>query len=138
MNKFWLIILCIVLVGCGTLKTLKTSTLNTNAWIGEPIRNSEIDTSGDLFFFRQLSDGTQIALYYDELTETDSGLVYITMMQNFGWSFNGDSWIGNSVYNRNTQLGYMYINLKKRMALHIDYSNEYKAYKIKILSRNIN
>ena len=132
MKKLLPFFLCFVFVGCGSLKTFRKASLNSNVWIGEPIRNSEIKYNGDLFFFRQLSDGTQIALRYDQQTETDSGFVYTTMMQNFGWTFNGDGWNG-SIYSRNYQLGHMYVNLKKRMVLHIDYANEYKAFKIEII-----
>ncbi|MAJ31308.1 MAG: hypothetical protein CMC18_01450 [Flavobacteriaceae bacterium] len=134
MKKLLSFILCFVFFGCGSFKTFRKASLNSNVWIGEPIRNSEIKYNGDLFFFRQLSDDTQIALYYEEQIENDSGLVYTTMMQNFGWTFNGDGWSGNGVYMRNHKLGHMYVNLKKRMALHIDYANEYKAYKIKIIN----
>ena len=50
-------------------------------------------------------------------------------MQDFGWTFNGEKWDG-SVYNRATKLGHMYVNPSKKLALHIDYANEYKAFKV--------
>ena len=128
-----LFVLCSVAVGCISLKTFQTSTLQTNTWIQEPILNSEVDLSGNLFFERTLSDGTKLALFFDELTEEDGGFVYTTLMNDFGWTWNGDNWNGN-VTLRTTELGHMYVNPSKKLALHINYENEYKAYKVKILN----
>ena len=128
-----LFVLCSVAIGCGSFKTFQTSTLQTNTWIEEPILNSEVDLSGNLFFERTLSDGTKLALFFDEITEMDGGYVYTTLMNDFGWIWNGDTWDGNA-YLRTTKLGHMYVNPSKKLALHIDYANEYKAYKVKILN----
>ena len=118
-----------MLVGCGSIKTFQNATTQTNVWIEEPILNSEIDYSGDMFFKRTLKDGTQIALSWSAKAEIDSGAIYVQIMQDFGWSFNGDKWNG-TIYNRSMKLGHMYINPSKKLALHIDYENEYKAFKV--------
>lgn len=127
--KKLLLLFSLMLVGCGSIKTFQDATTQTNVWIAEPILNSEIDYSGDMFFKRTLKDGTQIVLTYDQKTELDGGAVYIQMMEDFGWYFNGDKWDG-SIYNRSPKLGHMYINPTKKLALHIDYENEYKAFKV--------
>ena len=127
--KKLLVLFCFMLVGCGSIKTFQNATTQTNVWIAEPILNSEIDLSGDMFFKRTLKDGTQIVLTYDQKTELDGGAVYIQMMEDFGWYFNGDKWDG-TIYNRSPKLGHMYINPSKKLALHIDYENEYKAFKV--------
>ena len=127
--KKLLVLFCFMLVGCGSIKTFQNATTQTNVWIAEPILNSEIDLSGDMFFKRTLKDGTQIVLTWDKKTELDGGAVYIQMMEDFGWYFNGDKWDG-TIYNRSPKLGHMYINPSKKLALHIDYENEYKAFKV--------
>tara|TARA_A200000113_G_C8630517_1_gene279057 strand:- start:26 stop:520 length:495 start_codon:yes stop_codon:yes gene_type:complete len=127
----FLLVVSFSLQGCGSFKTFETSNLATNVWIEEPILNSQIDTSGNEFFKRMLSDGTTISLYYDSNFK-DSGYVYTTLMQDFGWVWDGDKW-GGSAYNRTTKLGHIFINPKKRLALHIDFQNEYRAFKVKVI-----
>ena len=129
MSRLLLLLFCLTIVGCGSFKTFQTSTLQTNIWIEEPILNSEIDYSGNFFFERTLKDGVKIALYFDEKTELDGGSVYVQLMNDFGWTFNGESWNG-SAYNRTMKLGHMYVNPRKKLALHINYENTYKAFKV--------
>ena len=119
--------------GCGSFMTFSSANITTNAWIGEPILDSQIDTSGNVFFKRTLSDGTTLGLLYDELTEKDGGFVYTTLMNDFGWYWNGSKWDGN-VYLRTTKLGHMYINPSKGLALHFNFENEYRAFKVKVLN----
>ena len=126
----FLLVVLFSLQGCGSFKTFETSNLATNVWIEEPILNSKIDTSGNVFFNRMLSDGTTISLYYD-INFKDSGYVYTSLMQDFGQVSDGDKW-GGSTYNRTTKLGYTYLNPKKRLALHIDFQNKYRAFKVKV------
>ena len=133
MKKLLFLLFVTFFYGCGSFMTFSSANITTNAWIDEPILDSQIDTSGNVFFKRTLSDGTTLGLLYDELTEEDGGFVYTTLMNDFGWTWNGDNWNGN-VTLRTTELGHMYVNPSKKLALHINYENEYKAYKVKILN----
>lgn len=129
----FLLVVSFYLQGCGSFMTFSSAKISTNAWIGEPILDSQIDTSGNVFFKRTLSDGITLGLFYDEQTEHDGGFVYTALMKDFGWSWIGDRWQGSG-FERTTKLGHMYINPKKGFALHVNFENEYRAFKVKILN----
>ena len=97
---------------------------DADGWIARTIPPSQVTTSGDMFFEEKLSNGGSFSV--GGHIKEDETYWYNTLMQDSGWKKNKeDDWssIGNN-YTR-IKLGYLYINLKKRVAVYISETGFY-------------
>ena len=97
---------------------------DADGWIARTIPPSQVTTSGDMFFEEKLSNSGSFSV--GGLIDEDATYWYNQLMQDSGWKKNKeDDWssIGNN-YTR-IKLGYLYINLKKRVAVYISETGFY-------------
>tara|TARA_R110002124_G_scaffold33243_1_gene110629 strand:- start:665 stop:1105 length:441 start_codon:yes stop_codon:yes gene_type:complete len=98
---------------------------DADGWIARTIPPSQVTTSGDMFFEEKLSNSGSFSV--GGLIDEDATYWYNQLMQDSGWKKNkeDDGWssIGNN-YTR-IKLGYLYINLKKRVAVYISETGFY-------------
>ena len=114
MKKLLLFIpIVLMLNSCGPLSQ---TSYGDNRWIERTIPPSQVTTSGDMFFEQQLSDGRTFSV--GGYIEQDGTYWYNTLYQDFGWKSNTED--GWSSYNgRDIKRGYLYINLKKLVAVYL-------------------
>ena len=120
--------LTIVLNSCASFGT---ATANTNKWLAQEIRPSEIIRNGEVFLEGKLSDGSTFSVFQDDNIDIDQYYYYNTLYQDFGWSNNGDKWTG-SEYNRQPKLGNIYINPSRRVAVYFYPKGTFAAFKVRI------
>lgn len=120
--------LTLVLNSCASLGT---ATANTNKWLAQEIRPSEIIRNGEVFFEGRLSDGSTFSVFQDDNIDIDEYHYYNSLMQDFGWSNNGYKWTG-SAYNRQPKFGNIYINPSRRVAIYFYPKGTFAAFKVRI------
>jgi len=122
----------ITLNSCASLSSIKTATADTNSWIEFQMLPSQLLRNGEVFFRRQLSDGSTFSVFSDDTIDIDSGHYYNRLMQDFGWTGYGDKWQDFSGFARNVRYGALYVNPKKRIAVYIYPQRTYAAFKVTI------
>lgn len=122
-------ILAIILNSCTSFWI---ATSNTNKWIAQEIRPSEIKRNGEIFLEGKLSDGSTYFVFHDDTVEIDQYYYYNSLMQDFGWRENDNEWIGSEFYSRRYKLGYIYINPSRRVAIYFYPKGTFDAFKVKI------
>ena len=126
MKKLVFFLVCSFLVSCGSLKSTNP---NTDRWIERTILPSQVTTNGIFFkedirtdVYNTSFESYSVGGYIDE----DGTYWYNILMQDFGWTKNIDGdW--SSVGSDFTRIkrGYLYINLKKRVAVYINEAGFY-------------
>lgn len=107
-----------------------TATSNTNKWIAQEIRPSEIKKNGDIFLEGKLSDGSTFSVFMDDTINIDQYYYYNSLMQDFGWRNDGDEWTGSVYSVRNYKKGNIYINPRKRVAVYFYPKGTFDAFKV--------
>ena len=132
MKKLVFFLVCSFLVSCGSLKTTNP---NVDKWIERTLPPSQVTTSGAMFFEEDIRidvyntsfESYSIGGYIDE----DGTYWYNILMQDLGWRKNIEGgW--TSVGSDYTQVkrGYLYINLKKRVAVYFHPVDTFNAFRV--------
>ena len=127
----------LTLNSCDALYTGQSPTVNSNKWIERTIPPSQVTTSGAMFYEEELKTdmyntvgGTfSVGGYIEE----DGTYWYNQVMQDLGWRTNtegGWSSVGSN-YTR-IKRGYLYINLKKRVAVYFYEGSTFNAFRVTI------
>ena len=136
MKKVLLLLLFIPILislnSCGSMASFNTATVNTNLWIEKGMLPSQLLSNGDVFLEGKLSDGYTYSVFSDDTIDTDSGYYYNSIMQDFGWAYNGNKWQDVSGFARRIKYGALYVNPRKRVAVYIYPERIYSAFKVKI------
>ena len=122
----------ITLNSCASLSSIKTATADTNSWIEFQMLPSKLLRNGEVFFRRQLSDGSTFSVFSDDTIDTDQYVYYNRLMQDFGWTSNGDKWQDFSGFARRVKYGALYVNPKKRVAVYIYPKGTFASFKVTI------
>ena len=123
MKKLLLFIpIVLMLNSCGPslyLQDLNQVDADADRWIERTIPPSQVTTSGDMFLEEKLSRGGSsfsVGGYIDE----DSTYWYNQLYQDSGWRANTKGgWTSIGTNYTRIKKGYLYINLKKRVAVYI-------------------
>ena len=92
--------------------------IDADRWIERTIPPSQISTLGDMFFEEKLSKGGS-SFSVGGLIEEDETYWYNTLMQDLGWRTNTeDGWTQTKTTSKRIKRGYLYINLKKLVAVY--------------------
>ena len=134
MKKLLLLFIPIALIinSCGSFATFNGSSPNSVLWIEQEMLPSQIKTNGDVFFTGTFKDGSTFSVFSDDTIDTDSGYYYNSIMQDFGWAYNGINWQDVSGFARSFTYGALYVNPKKRIAVYIYPQRTYSAFKVTI------
>ena len=127
--------LTIILNSCAHLYTIQTANSGTNGWIEVEVLPSQLFINGEVFYQAQLVDGSTFSIFSDDTINIDSGYYYNILMQDLGWTYNGEKWQGSGALS--VKYGALYVHPKKRVAVYIYPQREYSAYKVKITKNNI-
>ena len=92
--------------------------VDADRWIERTIPPSQISTLGDMFFEEKLSKGGS-SFSVGGYLEQDGAYWYNICMQDLGWRTNTeDGWTQTKETSKRIKRGYLYINLKKRVAVY--------------------
>ena len=106
--------------------------IDADRWIERTIPPSQISTLGDMFFEEKLSKGGS-SFSVGGLIEEDETYWYNTLMQDLGWRTNTeDGWTQTKTTSKRIKRGYLYINLKKRVAVYIHAGNTFNSFRVTI------
>lgn len=140
MKKLLLLFIPIVLMlnSCGPSLYLQDlnqggyANIDADRWIERTIPPSQISTLGDMFFEEKLSKGGS-SFSVGGLIEEDETYWYNTLMQDLGWRTNTeDGWTQTKTTSKRIKRGYLYINLKKRVAVYIHAGNTFNSFRVTI------
>ena len=140
MKKLLLLFIPIVLMlnSCGPSLYLQDlnqggyANIEADRWIERTIPPSQISTLGDMFFEEKLSKGGS-SFSVGGLIEEDETYWYNTLMQDLGWRTNPeDGWTQTKTTSKRIKRGYLYINLKKRVAVYIHAGNTFNSFRVTI------
>tara|TARA_B100000780_G_scaffold249764_1_gene195628 strand:- start:5223 stop:5639 length:417 start_codon:yes stop_codon:yes gene_type:complete len=129
MKKLLLFIpIVLMLNSCGpslyNQDLIQSGYADADRWIERTIPPSQISTLGDMFFEEKLSRGGSFSV--GGLIDEDSTYWYNTFMQDSGWRTNQkDGWTSIGTNYTRIKKGYLYINLKKQVAVYISESGYY-------------
>jgi|SaaInlLV_10m_DNA_1039704.scaffolds.fasta_scaffold90740_1 hypothetical protein len=108
---------------CGALSTTPSPTLDR--WIERTIPPSQVTSSGAMFFEEDLTkdiyNDSFVSYSVGGYIEGDDGKYwYNQLMQDLGWRTNLEgNWSAVNTNSTRVKNGYLYINLKKRVAVYI-------------------
>ena len=88
-----------------------------------------------IFFEGKLSDGSKFTVFYDEEIDNDGEFYYAVLMQNWGWTRNGDKWSAPQG-SRREKRGHIYVNPKRGVAVYFYPERHFNAFKVNINSKN--
>ena len=137
MRKYLLLLLipfALSLNSCGSFATFSNSSPNSNTWVEQQMLPSQIKRNGDVFFEEELYDKSTFSVFSDDIIDIDQYVYYRRLMQDFGWTSNGDKWDA-TVYNRKPNWGSLYVNLKKRVAIYIYPEGTFAAFKVRVYKK---
>jgi hypothetical protein len=117
------------LVGCAVY-----STATTNKWLEYELLPSKIVKNGSIFFEGRLSDGSLFTVFYDEEIDNDGEFYYAMLMQNWGWTRNGDRWSAPQS-SRREKRGHIYINPKRGVGVYFYPEKHFNAFKVSISNK---
>ena len=122
MKKLLLFIpIVLMLNSCGPslyLQDLNQVDADADRWIERTIPPSQVTTSGDMFLEEKLSRGGS-SFSVGGYLEQDGAYWYNICMQDLGWRTNTeDGWTQTKETSKRIKRGYLYINLKKRVAVY--------------------
>lgn len=117
----------ILLYSCATTYT----TVNTNRWLEYELLPSKIVKDGSIFFSGSLSDGSVFSVFYANEIDNDGEFYYAMLMQNWGWTRNGDTWSAQQG-SRREKRGHIYINPKRGVAVYFYPERHFNAFKVSI------
>lgn len=129
MKKLLLFIpIVLMLNSCGPLSQ---TSYGDNRWIERTIPPSQVTTSGDVFFEQQLSDGRTFSV--GGYLEQDGTYWYNTLMQDLGWRTNSEGgWTQSTVNTPKIKRGYLYINIKKQVAVYFYEGTTFSSFRVTI------
>jgi uncharacterized protein YceK len=105
---------------------------DADGWIARTIPPSQVTTSGDMFFEEKLSRGGSSFSVGGHIKE-DETYWYNTLMQDSGWRTNTeDGWSQTKETSKRIKRGYLYINLKKRVAVYMHDDDTFNSYRVTI------
>ncbi len=107
------------------------STATTNKWLEYELPPSKIKKNGSSFFEGKLSDGSMFSIFYDNEIDNDGEFYYAVLMQNWGWTRNGDTWSAKQG-SRREKRGHIYINPKRGVAVYFYPEKHFNAFKVNI------
>ena len=140
MKKLLLLFIPIVLMlnSCGPSLYLQDlnqggyANIDADRWIERTIPPSQISTLGDMFFEEKLSKGGS-SFSVGGLIEEDETYWYNTLMQDLGWRTNTeDGWTQTKTTSKRIKRGYLYINLKKRVAVYMHDDDTFNSFRVTI------
>ena len=121
---------------------------DADGWIARTIPPSQVTTSGDMFFEEKLSNGGSFSV--GGHIKEDETYWYNTLMQDSGWRTNKEGgWTNEILIPKNTfnskgekliirtnytkiKRGYLYINLKKRVAVYMHDDDTFNTFRVTI------
>ena len=139
-KKFILLLVLTSFVSCGSLKSTNP---NADKWIQRTLPPSQVNTIGAIFYKENLKgdgyntpfESFSVGGYIGE----DETYWYNILMQDLGWRKNIEGgW--TSVGSDYTQIkrGYLYINLKKRVAIYIHPENTFNGFRVALNPKSEN
>ena len=153
MKKLLLFIpIVLMLNSCGPSlyrQDLNQVDADADGWIARTIPPSQVTTSGDMFFEEKLSRGGSSFSVGGHIKE-DETYWYNTLMQDSGWRTNTEGgWTNEILIPENTfnskgekliirtnytriKRGYLYINLKKRVAVYMHDDDTFNTFRVTI------
>jgi len=124
-----------ILMSCGPLSTTPSPTLDR--WIERTIPPSQVTSSGAMFFEEDLKkdiyNDSFVSYSVGGYIEGDDGKYwYNQLMQGLGWRTNLEgNWSAINTNSTRVKNGYLYINLKKRVAVYIR-DEGFSAFRVKL------
>jgi uncharacterized protein YceK len=104
---------------------------DADGWIARTIPPSQVTTSGDMFFEEKLSNGGSFSV--GGHIKEDETYWYNTLMQDSGWRTNTeDGWSQTKETSKRIKRGYLYINLKKRVAVYMHDDDTFNTFRVTI------
>ena len=104
---------------------------DADGWIARTIPPSQVTTSGDMFFEEKLSNGGSFSV--GGHIKEDETYWYNTLMQDSGWRTNTeDGWSQTKETSKRIKRGYLYINLKKRVAVYMHDDDTFNSFRVTI------
>ena len=135
MKKIILLLFVISLTGNISCRSLKTTDPNADRWIERTVPPSQVTTSGAIIFEEDIRTdiyNTSFESYsVGGYIEEDATYWYNILMQDLGWRKNleGDWSSVGSDYTR-VKRGYLYINLKKRVAVYFYPKDTFGTFRV--------
>ena len=106
--------------------------VDADRWIERTIPPSQVTKNGDMFFEEKLSRGGSSFSVGGHIKE-DETYWYNTLMQDSGWRTNTeDGWSQTKETSKRIKRGYLYINLKKRVAVYMHDDDTFNTFRVTI------
>ena len=127
-----------ILLSCGPSLYLQDlnqggyANVDADRWIERTIPPSQVTKNGDMFFEEKLSRGGSSFSVGGHIKE-DETYWYNTLMQDSGWRTNTeDGWSQTKETSKRIKRGYLYINLKKRVAVYMHDDDTFNTFRVTI------
>lgn len=125
MKKLFTLLLVTTFLGCSSMYVPKDYGV-VKGWGFKEMPPSQVTTNGDTFYTIKLSDKSySVGGYIDD---PDSTFYYNALMQDFGWTREGDEFTG--YYTTNVKRGYLYFDLKRGVAIYFYPVSNFNVFKV--------
>ena len=129
-------ILATFLISCDIYNSMLLTnsaaiTGKTEKWVEYELIPSDITYNGEVFFERDLIDGSTLSVFWDTKVGMNSEFFYSLLWQDLGWYSDDGKWksSGNALRPKASRL---YLNPKRRVAVYLDINKQYSSFKVKI------
>ena len=106
--------------------------VDADRWIERTIPPSQVTKNGDMFFEEKLSRGGS-SFSVGGYLEQDGAYWYNICMQDLGWRTNTEGgWTQTRDNYKQIKRGYLYINIKKQVAIYFYEGSTFNSFKVTI------
>ena len=103
----------------------------TEKWVEYELIPSNITNNGEVFFERDLIDGSTLSVFYDTKVSMNSGFFNNLLWQDLGWYMDGEKWKSSGGKPR-PKASRLYVNPKRRVAVYLNINKEHSSFKVRI------
>lgn len=125
---------------CGTALSLKGSD-DTSKWYRYQVgmKPSQLSSNGSVFYRAQINNDEYIEVYYDKSLSADATYYYNQLLQQYGWTRNGDAWSASqsdirpssvSQYSIRPSRSVLHISVKRGVAVYIYPDSFFRVFKV--------
>jgi hypothetical protein len=119
----------LIMNSCDTYSTYANAT--SNVWVEYELPPSKILKNGEVFFEKELSDGTKFSVYSAKEITDDASYYQTLLWQDFGWTLKNETTWESPAGSRLRKYGYIYVNPRRKVAVYFYPERTYDAFKVK-------
>ena len=128
MKKLLLLLFIPLVLGCGSLDLYKDYG-TVKGWGYKEMLPSQVALNGETFYEGKLSQGKAFSVG-GRIGGDDATYYYNALMQDFGWTREGDEFTG--YYTTSIKRGRLYFSLKREVAIYFWPETSFSVYRLTI------